>query len=267
MKYNYLFIVLIGFMYNVCYTQQSHYIILQQSQKNQSYTIRSSFPKDWIKTQWDLGYRITHVGFKKGEWFVVSEKKPTNQGQYYMLNPNNQQIKDKLNDGYTIESICPYVHNNRIKSFYLFNKISVNPVSNSYFSGTPGYNKNILKRVKKGWDRGWLCKSARSLTYNYKTIFSVLMPKERGNHKQIAEYRVDFPRDLINNKRSQGYILSSITYDHYKKAWFVVMTKKAHNGTSWGNITTHWTWVNYKSQKDKFKDYFENKGYRIIGVF
>ncbi|WP_428743496.1 DUF7477 domain-containing protein [Tenacibaculum sp.] len=273
LKYFLVFITLI--FIEVSFAQQNHIVILEKTDGNQVYKVSGNFPKDWIKSKWDEGYKIQNVNFNTNEWFVVMNKTQGAFSQRYMLSPSSQQIKDKLKDGYTIQDISLYISGNTIRRFYLFEKISVNPVSVYFFAGSPNYNHSISKEVKDGWSGGWFCKNIKSMQYKNIIAFSVLMPRKRNNEDQLIEYRADFPHDLLKNKKSQGYKLTSITYDQNKKSWCVVMTKKKAvkktNGT--GNIwwwetppQTDWTWFNYKTQKSNIDDYIHNKGYSIVGL-
>lgn len=263
MKYIIILIINVIFI-STSLGQQNHYIVLQKrSSLGQVYNSSKSFPKKWINDNWNNSYRITHTNFKNGEWFIVMEKQNNPKAQLYRFSPNNQVITDKLNDGYKIEDVCLYVENNKIKAFYVFTKISTSRVNNYYFSGGldwgPGVDNTLKDRVKDGWDKGYTCDNARSLTYKGTTKIAIVMPKFSKHYSQIMNYRKEFPNDLINNKKSEGYYLSSITYDGFNQSWFVVMTKY--------NSGIQWTWFNYKSQKQLFLDYWKNKGYIITGVY
>lgn len=271
-KIFFLLSLLIFFKYSIA--QQNHYVILEKNNLNQVYSVVNKFPKDWIKKQWDSGYLIQNVNFKQGEWFIVMNKPSKTYAQKYMMNPSNQQIKDKLRDGYSIQDICLYTNGNKILRFYVFDKISVNTVSNYFFVGSTSFQNTISKKIKSGWDNGWICTNIKSLSYNNRTEFSILMPI-KGNDEQLIEYRADFPNDLINNKKINGYKLTSITYDGYKKSWCVIMSRKKrikktnNSGNIWLWETPNqneWTWFNYKSQKNKIDDYINNKGFHIIGL-
>ncbi len=195
------------------------------------------------------------------------EKSNVTIKQSYRFRPSSQQINEKLKDGYKIQDICLFVENNSIRDFFVFTKISTNKVSNSFFTGKPNNSLNLINQTRKSINKNWLYQSAKSLKHGNKIRNAGFSTKAKGNNNQVYAHRVDFPNDYIRNKKSQGYYLESITYDNYKSAWFVIMTKKGNNGTSWGNITTNWVWFNYKSQTAKFKEYITTKGYKIIGVY
>jgi hypothetical protein len=266
-----LILILSFLLLNTLTAQQSHYIIMQPNGKQQSFTTATSFPEKWIRQKQEEGYRIEITNFKNGEWFVVMEKKNPLFKQEYKINPSRKKVIQKLKDGYQIKDICYFVEkNNRVKSFYVFDKVSISPQKNWHHSNFY-ITKKLSELVRKGWDDGWMCQSARCMGYGGDSYYAINMPKKIGNSKQIMEYRVDFPKDFINNKKAKGFILTSITYDFKKKAWLTIMTKKGHNtnngNMSWGNITTDWTWFNYKTEKELVKDYFSNKNYNIIGVY
>ena len=261
-------ILLVFFNYTYyTYAQQNHYIVLQKSQTlGQVYSYSKTFPKDWIKEKWDQSYRITQTNFKNGEWFIVMDKKSNPKAQIYRHSPKKSIIREKINDGYEIEDMCLYIYQDRIKSFYVFTKIKKSPVKQYYYSGPlnwhPGFGAvdDVLdQRIKDGWDRGYTCDSGRSLTHKGNTHVSILMHKLSTKPSQVYEIRKEFPNDYINNKKSDGYYLSSIAYDAFEKSWFVVMSKHQN--------APPWTWFNFKSQRDKFNDYYKNKGYIISGVY
>ncbi len=266
-KSTFISLAIILLFFKFSNAQQNHYVVLQKRQSlGQSYNYSKTFPKDWIKQKWDESYRITQANFKNGEWFIVMDKKDNPKAQTYRHSPNNSIIREKLKDGYAIEDMCLYVSQNKIKSFYVFTKTSNSPIAKYYFSGPinwhPGYGAvdDVLdQRIKDGWDKGYTCDSGRSLTHNGSTYISILMHKFSTSPSQIYGTRKEFPNDFINNKKSEGYYLSSITYDAFEKSWFVVMSKYQN--------APLWTWFNFKSQKDKFNDYYKNKGYIITGVY
>ena len=90
------------------------------------------------------------------------------------------------------------------------------------------------------------------------TYISLFMIKNPQNPHQIMELRSEFPTDFITNKRSQGYFLSSICWAGYQQKWLVVMTRY--------NNQSSWTWVNYKTEQQKLREYLDN-GYPINGVY
>jgi hypothetical protein len=126
------------------------------------------------------------------------------------------------------------------------------------YSGELWSYSPLKDKIKEGWDKGYTCDNARSLTYKGKTTISILMRKLQNKSNQIYASRTEFPNDYINNKKSQGYFLTSITYDYSNKSWFIVMTKD--------NNISEWIWFNIKTQKDAFNKYFKN-GYVIMGVY
>jgi len=245
--------------------QQNHLLVLSKKDVGgQIYTTAKEFPSAWVKKHWDQSYNIHSVNFKKGEWFVVMNKQGGKKQAYY-FNPSGDIIKEKLQDGYKIQDNCPYSKANKRGTFYVFTKVSNNPQRQYYYSGEAGligYKpwKTLPDQIKAGWDKDYRVDNARSmLMSNGKTYISLFMPKMQGNPPQIMRSRTEFPSDLIQNKRSQGYFLSSICWDHYNEKWLVIMTKY--------NNTPPWTWMNYKTSKDKINDYINNKGYSISGVY
>lgn len=247
------------------WAQQNHLIVIsKRNVGGQIYTTAKEFPKDWVKKYWDQSYNIHSVNFKKGEWFVVMNKKGGKKQAYY-FSPSNDIIKEKLQDGYKIQDNCPYVKGDKRGTFYVFTKVSANPQSLYYFSGEAGlfgYKpwKTLPDQIKAGWKKDYRVDNARSMGMaDGRSYISLFMPKMQGNPPQIMRSRTEFPRDLINNKKSQGYFLSSICWDSYNDKWLVVMTKY--------NNTPPWTWLNYKNQKDQLNDYLTNQGYSISGVY
>jgi hypothetical protein len=246
--------------------QQNHIVIMEPVPYKQVHHVSTSFPKQWLQTKWEEKYTLTLASNKKGEWFLVMEKRPNEVQQRYMIDPSNQQILDKLTDGYMIQALTQYPDGKRIKNFFLFTKISNQKVFNKYYAGFEDASENLKTKVQKLINKGWYCKSISSMRVNCFNEQTFLMPKSGSQYNQIVDYRADWPNDYINNKRSQGYRLSAVTYDYDEKSWLVVMHKRKPSSNGWGNIKSDWYWFNYKAQMQEFKDKL-NSGFGIVGVF
>jgi hypothetical protein len=270
-------ILIVTLLYtSLALSQQSHILVLEKKNWSQAYKVSSNFPGDWINTMFQQGYNARTINFKNNEWLITVVKYKETAKQIFLTNPSIQQLDDKARDGYKIRDICLYPKENKLNRLYLMYKASVNPVFNSFAVRKPNNNTTISKIVKKSWQNGKLCKNIKSVKNNNNIEFVVLNAYESNRkYEQLIEFRIDFPFDLIENKKSQGFILTSITYDNYKKSWCTIMTKKkrvrVRNGT--GNIWSweeppkrEWIWFDYKSQKSEISNYIENKGYVIVNV-
>ena len=198
--------------------------------------------------------------------------------QIFLTNPKKKQLHEKGKDGYTIRDICLFTKNNKINRFYALAKISNNPISNFYAEGKPDKNNNSSKTNGKANLKLKIAKNIKSIKFNNKIEYSYLAfdsDINHNNHYWFLDYRVDFPEDLILNKKAQGFFLNSLSYDHYYKSWCVSMSKKKSVKVSANSSGSIWTWehpkkreweyFNYQTEKKKIEDLI-SKGYNIISV-
>lgn len=239
----------------------------------QVYKVSKAFPEKWIHSYNNEGYRIDNVDFKQGEWFVVMNKKVNFYKQEYKFDPSAEQIKDFMADGFSIEEIVIYNSGNRFHCLFIFNKLSINSVKTLWAALKTSTKANINKYVQKTYDKGEYVKVIRSLRIGLSSYFSIL-GTPNGDYNQIQRNRVDFPVNLIENKKEQGFRLTSIAWDHSIGKWNIIMTKnkpiRRTNNT--GNIVWYedrpwpkWTWINYRTEKKKMEKLI-SEGYSIYGL-
>lgn len=253
-------------------------LVLEKVSYEQAFYVSKNFPTNWIDTKWNNGYNIETISFKNNQWFVVVNKYKIKHKQVFLTNPSQKQLNEKSKDGYVIRDICLYEFGENINRIYAMVKISKNPINNYYTVGKSDKFSNTTESIKKAKTKNKICKNIKSIKSGNNIQFSYLaygLEKIYENYDWLFEYRVDFPDDLIDNKKSQGYFLNSLTYDHYFKSWCIFMSKEKPirvPANPSGSIYTFtepkarvWELFNYRTEKDKIEEYI-NKGYSIISV-
>jgi hypothetical protein len=261
-------IILVLVFNNIIYAKDNNLLIVLQQRESlgQTYYQGEEFPKDWIDERWKKSYRIKYVNHKDNKWFIVMEKEKYPKKQKYIFNASNNKLSEMAKDGYSIQDLCLVVNNMRIDHFYVFTKISNNPVHEIAYSGLDEdmdtwFEEELQRRIQVGFKNNFFSDIARSYcipnnvgdcTKNY---YVLIMRKDKGN--QLSEYRKS-PNDYIYNQQSKGYYLSSLTYDWQKKSYLIVMKKSS----------LKWKLFNITNPKDKKEfEKFYNKNYFISGIF
>ncbi|KGL63448.1 hypothetical protein [Polaribacter sp. Hel1_85] len=203
MKYIVFFLLIT----NSLLSQQNHYVVLEKISYDQKYKVSNNFPNDWINNNWEKGFNIELVSFKNNEWFVVLDKYKKRHKQVFLTNPSQKQLNDKSKDGYIIRDICLYTKNNKINRLYALAKISINPISNYYTVGKSDKNSNTSKTIKKAKTNSKICKNMKSIKLGNNIQYLFLAygtEKNSQKYNWSSTYRVDFPQDLIENKKHKA---------------------------------------------------------------
>lgn len=263
-----ILIILFGFV-SFTYAQNNHYVILRKQKPiDQWYYCGESFPEEQIKAKWNESYMISCANFKEKTWFIVMDKTVNSVRQEYLFNPSDQIINEKLEDGFNVQDACNYLINNRIGTVVILTKLSDKPVNLVFhnFVWRTSVYKRLEDEIVEGKMNGYYCIKARCMyhdlqIYNNSKSYIILIKKPINDNfiEQRYFYRKESPNDLINNKKSEGYFLTSIAFDKSEESWFILMTKY--------KITIDWIWLNYRSQKEIMEKYIKEKAYAIVDVY
>lgn len=259
------------------YAQASHQLLLEkESGPEQFYLSSPTFPEKVISERLNKSFRIRHVNYRENSWFVLMEKDETAPQQQFYINPSEEFLKERLSDGYEITDMTFYPDtrnrgrdvisvNNAHDTLFVLTKVSNNLVRMFFWSeslnlGLSSEQKRLADTIDKGYKEGYLIKFVKSNVVKADKRFGLVMTRNPNGVEQIFEYRQVFT-DLINNKSSQGYRLTSLSYHNFNNSWLVVLTKYPSTSAVEGWL------LDYKRDKNKIEDYLTNKGFRISALF
>ncbi len=191
----------------------------QKIKKSQSY------PSQWIKEQWDLGYHITTLEHDNvQDVFMVIMSKPSGLGSQSwkrLANFPKDWITEKWNNNLYITSMA-----------YGNGEWQVIMNQSTGFTAQrwkTNYSDIPREWIKQSWNDGYKITSA---SYG-NGLWAVVMTANSKLGTQSWKTQSEYPIDWIREKANNGYHITTITYGN--GLWFVVMS----NGTPYSkNMST-----------------------------
>lgn len=128
-------LLLLSLVFFIRPSNAQHLILLEKLPQTfpQWFIETANFPTEQIKEKYKEGYEITRANHKNKRWFIAMIKKNVQARQEFIHNPSSAVLDARKNDGYTPIDFCIYYDkNHRQQTFYVLNKISSQPINDTY---------------------------------------------------------------------------------------------------------------------------------------
>ncbi len=181
----------------------------------------ATYPRDWIKEQWNLGYYITAVEYdsNKNTFVVVMSKA-------YGMGPQSWQKSDvfpkdwvntKWNDSYYITEIT-YGGG----EWYVVMDKNIGYTAQRWKT-----NYDLPKDwITENWNDGY---SITSATYG-NGLWALSMSSGSNLGLQTWKTQYEYPIDWIREQSDKGYKITTVAYGN--SMWFVVMSNGSTHGSN-----------------------------------
>lgn len=193
---------------------------------DQKWKLRTYFPQNEIKEDWDIGYYITDLTFNDGNWVVVMSKGVNYSEQMWRTRtyfPENE-IDEYWDKKYQITHLN---YGNGVWALVM-SKIT-NDLTTQIWRTRVNFPES---EIKENWDKGYYI---TGLVYG-DDKWALVMTKSNGYTAQVWRTRNYYPEQEIKELWDQGYYITSLTYGN--GVWALVMSKGTTYNQQWWRTRT-----------------------------
>lgn len=169
---------------------------------DQDYTISSSFPRDWVKKNWDAKKAITSVARSKGKWIVVMSKTRKFAQQAYRVGStfDKDYVKGMGDKGFVLTD----VDSDKDYVLHVVSRFGDQRMQTSTFISASAPTKEI----RDAWENGYSVLSIGYLEKDRKWVVGMVKGLRLG--EQAFWEGPYMPADWIKERWDEGFAITSI---------------------------------------------------------